>query len=240
MSQECNLLLPLSIIFLIFPWNFPLVLSHFFQFLLYHLVDFSHEFLCRLVLKLLVPQRYLVQRHYLQWQVADSLQQVFAQSVSEFALRCFLYLYQVVCLADLCLENLNYAFVLLVDVHYVCLSLSAHCVLIALFISQSILINSRTFSMGKMLFSSGSSDKFRPFSCQSTFLIVEIFCSHSWLWMIFWVRCFSKTFCWNVPRPPIFCFGLLSTRSFLTQDLWQNFLVNFRLTNGTGCTNWSE
>ncbi len=171
MSQECNLLLPLSIIFLIFPWNFPLVFSHFLQFLLYHLVDFSHEFLCRLVRKLLVPQRYLIQRHYFQWQVADSFQQVFAQSVCEFALRCFLYLYQVVCLADLCLQNLNYAFVLLVDVHYVRLSLSAHCILIALFISQPIIINSRTFSMGKMIFSSSFSDKFRPFSCQPTFLI---------------------------------------------------------------------
>ena len=60
-SQKGDLLLSLSVILLILPRYFPLILPNLFKFLLDHLINLPHKLLSRLVCELLIPQRNLIQ-----------------------------------------------------------------------------------------------------------------------------------------------------------------------------------
>jgi hypothetical protein len=79
----------------------------------------------------------LVQGHDLKGEVGDALEQVFAEGKGKLSFGCSLYLDHFISLSDFCLENVNDALILFMNVLDIAFCLMLDSIFIALLVGES-------------------------------------------------------------------------------------------------------
>ena len=99
-------------------------------------IDLRHEVVSSRLIKLLVLESYLVEAHDFKGKVGDSLQEVLAQCICEFAFRSFLDTNHLISLVDLLLEDFDDTAVLFVYAANISLCLPLHKILVAILVAD--------------------------------------------------------------------------------------------------------